>query len=115
MQVSAGSAAAAWAVGYDGGAGVFRTFIQRWNGSTWAVVRSRSPSRLDNVLVGVDTLSRTSAWAVGYDSVNVFPNADHRPGRRTAMLGPSRPPPGKVAGQAASGGGGERALALVVR
>ena len=33
MEVSAGSAASAWAVGYTGGAGTFRTMVQRWNGS----------------------------------------------------------------------------------
>jgi hypothetical protein len=67
VQVSASSARAAWAVGYDGGPGAFRTLIQRWNGSKWTIARSPSPSPLDNVLFGVDTLSSTSAWAVGYD------------------------------------------------
>ena len=64
--VSAGSATSAWAVGYDGGAGAFRTLTERWNGSAWAVVPSPSPSQLDNVLTGVATASPTSAWAVGY-------------------------------------------------
>jgi len=75
MQVSAGLAASAWAVGYHGGAGTFRALIQRWDGARWAVVPSPSPSRFDNVLLGVDTLSRTSAWAVGYDSVNGYHRA----------------------------------------
>src|SRR5690349_9283453 len=67
VQVSAGSATNAWAVGYAGGPGAFRTMAQRWNGSRWAVTRSPSPSSLDNALLGVDTLSPTNAWAVGYD------------------------------------------------
>ena len=37
VQVSAGSATNAWAVGYSGGVGSFRTMIQRWNGSRWTV------------------------------------------------------------------------------
>ena len=78
VQVSAGSATSAWAVGYAGAAGNFRTLAERWNGARWALARSPNPSRLDNVLFGVDTVSRTSAWAVGYDSVNVSPIAYHR-------------------------------------
>ena len=73
VQVSAGSATSAWAVGYHGGAGAFRTLIQRWDGARWALVRSPSP--FDNVLAGVDTLSRASAWAVGYDLVNGYHRA----------------------------------------
>jgi hypothetical protein len=75
VQVSAGSATSAWAVGYHGGAGTFRTLIQRWDGARWAVVRSPSPSPFDNVLAGVATLSRASAWAVGYDLVNGYHRA----------------------------------------
>jgi len=75
VQVSAGSAASAWAVGYHGGAGTFRTLAERWNGARWAVVRSPNRSQFDNVLSGVDTLSRTSAWAVGYDNANGYHRA----------------------------------------
>jgi hypothetical protein len=74
VQVSAGSATNAWAVGYAGGVGSFRTLIQRWNGSRWTVTHSPSPSSADNVLFGADTLSRTDAWAVGYD-IHVTPQA----------------------------------------
>src|SRR5215813_160164 len=66
MEVSAGPAASAWAVGYAGGAGTFRTMVQRWNGSRWAVLPSPNVSPLDNVLAGVDTVSADDAWAVGY-------------------------------------------------
>ena len=78
VQVSVGPATSAWAVGYDGQPGNFRTLAERWNGSKWALARSPNPSLLDNVLSGVATLSRTSAWAVGYDSPNVSPIAYHR-------------------------------------
>ena len=78
MQVSAGPATSAWAVGYDGQLGSFRTLAERWNGAKWALARSPNPSPLDNVLYGVATLSRTSAWAVGYDLANVSPTAYHR-------------------------------------
>jgi hypothetical protein len=70
VQVSADSATRTWAVGYDGYNGNFRTLIQRWTGTKWAVVPSPSIGPLDNVLSGVATASRTSAWAVGYTSVN---------------------------------------------
>jgi hypothetical protein len=75
VQVSAGPGSRAWAVGYDGGAGKFRTLIQHWDGARWAVVRSPSPSPFDNVLAGVATLSRASAWAVGYNLVNGYHRA----------------------------------------
>jgi hypothetical protein len=78
VQASAGPGTRAWAVGYDGAVGNFRTLIQRWNGTRWAVVASASPSKLDNVLSGVATLSATSAWAVGYTSVSVPPRSYHR-------------------------------------
>jgi hypothetical protein len=78
VQVSAGSAASAWAVGYDGYNGNFRTLIERWNGARWAVVPSPSIGPMDNVLSGVATVSATSAWAVGYTSVSVAPRIYHR-------------------------------------
>lgn len=78
VQVSAGSAASAWAVGYDGYNGNFRTLIERWNGARWAVVPSPSIGPLDNVLSGVASVSATGAWAVGYTSASVPPRIYHR-------------------------------------
>ena len=80
VQVSAGSAARAWAVGDDraNGSGNFRTLIERWNGVSWAVVPSPSIGPLDNVLAGVATQSAASAWAVGYSSVSIPPRVYHR-------------------------------------
>ena len=78
MEVSAGPAASAWAVGYAGGAGTFRTMVQRWNGSRWAVLPSPNVSPLDNVLAGVDTVSADDAWAVGYAARVTPRGAFHR-------------------------------------
>jgi hypothetical protein len=46
VQVSVGPATSAWAVGYDGQPGNFRTLAERWNGSKWALARSPNPSLL---------------------------------------------------------------------
>ena len=78
VQVSAGSAATAWAVGHDGYNGNFRTLIEHWNGARWAAVPSPSIGPLDNVLSGVARASATSAWAVGYTSASVPPRIYHR-------------------------------------
>ena len=78
VQVSAGPGGSAWAVGYDGYNGQFRTMIQRWNGARWTVVRSPSVGPLDNTLSGVATQSATDAWAAGYYSVAVGLFAFHR-------------------------------------
>jgi hypothetical protein len=72
VQVSVGPATSAWAVGYDGQPGNFRTLAERWNGSKWALARSPNPSLLDNVLSGVATPSRTSAWPTGHSSPRLF-------------------------------------------
>jgi hypothetical protein len=67
--VSAISATDAWAVGqYASGTGVFgRTLILRWNGRKWTRVASPNPdpSQTFNELLGVSTVSPTSAFAVG--------------------------------------------------
>lgn len=77
VQVSAGSAADAWVVGYDYNAvaGAFRTMIQHWNGSAWTLVRSPDPSASDDVLYGVDARSASDAWAVGYDLAGSYHQA----------------------------------------
>jgi len=68
--VSARAADDVWAVGdYDHGDPSFAHFslIERWNGSSWFQVPSPNPGgpTRNNLLFGVDTLSVTSAWAVG--------------------------------------------------
>jgi hypothetical protein len=61
------SASDCWAVGYyvNGSAG--QTVIERWDGSSWAIVSS--PNTLptqDNILNGVTCVSASECWAVGY-------------------------------------------------
>jgi hypothetical protein len=43
-----------------------RTLVQHWNGTTWDVVPSPSPSASQDELLGVAMLSSSYAWAVGY-------------------------------------------------
>jgi hypothetical protein len=40
------------------------TLIQHWNGATWEVVPSPSPSPHPDALEGVAVLSRAYAWTV---------------------------------------------------
>ena len=63
-----------WAVGYytdmytpD------QTLIEQWNGSAWSVVSSPNLGSGTNALTGVASISKSDAWAVGYDSVNNSP------------------------------------------
>ena len=67
--VSALSANEIWAVGF---AGDF-TMAQRWDGAQWSIVPSANGNPAGatnrnyvNVLLGVDALSATDGWAVGY-------------------------------------------------
>jgi hypothetical protein len=63
--VSAASKKDAWAVGWYGTPTGYNTTILHWNGSAWSVVPSPNPGAW-NFLYGVDALSPTNAWAVGY-------------------------------------------------
>ena len=58
------SASNAWAVGYTRNS--YRTLIERWNGTAWKQVPSRTPGQLSQ-LVGVAATSARNAWAVGSD------------------------------------------------
>ena len=57
----------AWAVGYswDNTTGTSQTLIERWNGTTWSIVKSPNPDPNNNRLNAVVALSATNAWAVG--------------------------------------------------
>jgi hypothetical protein len=68
--VSASSAANAWAVGGDAKG---RSMALHWNGRTWTRVATPNvkPNQLINALDSVTVLSPTSAWAVGV-AQNVF-------------------------------------------
>ena len=60
------SGGAIWAVGstYDPLAVTSRTLTERWNGSSWTVVASPSPSSQYDVLEGI-AAGRGGVWAVG--------------------------------------------------
>jgi hypothetical protein len=64
------SAANCWAVGYgytDSSPNYPKTLIERWDGTSWAIVSSPNPSfARTNELVGVTCASASDCWAVGY-------------------------------------------------
>src|SRR6267378_1167454 len=61
------SASNCWAVGfYVSGPSVYQTLIERWDGTSWAIVTSANTSALDNYLDGVTCASASDCWAVGY-------------------------------------------------
>jgi hypothetical protein len=65
--VTAVSATDAWAIGYDVNTpGVTQTLIERWNGSSWSVVKSPSPASINNELFRVAAVSASDVWAVGF-------------------------------------------------
>lgn len=68
---------AVWAVGatLDPASGVSETLIEQWNGSSWTVVPSPSPSAQNNILYGVAAVSGSDVWAVGQvqDPTSGFP------------------------------------------
>lgn len=68
--VAARTATDVWAVGQrQRTPDSFRkTLIEHWNGTRWKVVRSPSPGKTSNILMGVATVSARRAWAVGQDS-----------------------------------------------
>ena len=61
------SASECWAVGtyYNGSAA--QTLIERWDGTSWAIVTSPNTSATqENYLYGVTCVSASECWAVGY-------------------------------------------------
>ena len=76
--VTCASTTDCWAAGYyyDGTAGHARTLIERWDGTSWAVVSSPNTDAADgehhNFLYGVTCASASDCWAVGrYVEVDV--------------------------------------------
>jgi len=69
LDVAAGPAGSAWAVGHTGSICNPRALILRWTGTAWKRMPGPRPagSGLDGVAVG----SARSAWAVGYTGGNV--------------------------------------------
>jgi hypothetical protein len=68
--VTCGSASDCWAVGYyivDAGSNLNQTLIERWDGTSWAIVTSPNTSTTQsNLLYGVTCGSASDCWAVGY-------------------------------------------------
>ena len=63
--VEAVSANDVWAVGsYENSTGIYRTLIERWNGTDWNVVTSPNMGE-DNEIFGVTAVSANDVWAVG--------------------------------------------------
>ena len=70
------SASDCWAVGSYNTGSNYQTLIERWNGSSWAIVTSPNTfPALDNVLEGVTCVSAAAdCWVVGYNVTtdNIF-------------------------------------------
>jgi hypothetical protein len=67
LGVSCVSAASCWAVGYAPVGLNDQTLIERWDGTTWAVVTSANSSTTENnSLRSVTCVSAADCWAVGY-------------------------------------------------
>jgi hypothetical protein len=66
--VSCASASECWAVGlsYNASTKSNQTLIERWNGSSWAVVSSPDASSFSNSLDGVVCVNAGDCWAAGY-------------------------------------------------
>jgi hypothetical protein len=63
--VTCASASDCWIVGSsDDGEGDFQTLIERWDGSSWAIVPSPNPSTI-SALSSVACVSGSDCWAVG--------------------------------------------------
>jgi hypothetical protein len=61
-----------WAVGYKSAAGLYKTLILHWNGSTWSEVASPNLWISHNYLAGVSAVSASDVWAVGnYTSAGI--------------------------------------------
>jgi hypothetical protein len=63
-----------WAVGsaYRQTTSTPGTLTERWNGSSWSVVPSPNFNQGYNELYGVDAVSSTDVWAVGYHNISLY-------------------------------------------
>jgi hypothetical protein len=57
-----------WAVGFRMKAGVSRTLVEHWNGTTWATLPSPNVGASRNQLDSVAAIAPANAWAVGFRS-----------------------------------------------
>jgi hypothetical protein len=67
QSVAARSANEVWAVGWHraGGIETMGTLVERWDGTSWAIVPSPNPGPTGNSLQAVAVVGDTEAWAVG--------------------------------------------------
>ncbi len=63
--VSAAGTRDVWAVGAGQNTGEEQTLIERWDGTSWAIVASPNASVRTNELAALDVISANDAWAVG--------------------------------------------------
>ena len=71
--VTAVSASNLWAVGFQNdSSGIQQALIEQWNGSSWNVVSSPSPSSSGYALNGVAAVGGSSIWAVGFQNDSGF-------------------------------------------
>ena len=67
LGVTCVSASDCWAVGYYYNGSYAQTLIERWDGTSWAIVSSPNTSPTQaNFLYGVTCVSASDCWAVGY-------------------------------------------------
>jgi hypothetical protein len=80
LAVDASSGTNAWAVGYSApaGGGSRSAISMRWNGTSWQLVSTPNPGVSGRELWGVETLSGSDAYAVGwyYESLSPSPLLD---------------------------------------
>jgi hypothetical protein len=71
LGVSLASTTDGWAVGaFDDDDAVAQPLVEHWNGTTWTLGHAPQPSGLAAQLTGVDELSPSNVWAVGYSEGN---------------------------------------------
>ena len=63
------SASNCWAVGYSRVGTADQTLIERWDGTSWAIVTApNNSSAQNNILAGVTCVSASDCWAVGHSN-----------------------------------------------
>src|SRR4029077_539499 len=87
------SASDCWAVGDYYTSSASQTLIERWDGSSWAIVSSPNTSATQfNVLYGVTCASASDCWAVGdYYTGNTQTLIERWDGRSWAILSSATP------------------------
>jgi hypothetical protein len=88
------SAGNAWAAGmHTASNGALLTLVEHWNGTSWTVVASPSPSSTANVLNGIAATGTSDIWAVGYQNGSASqPLIEHWNGSAWSVVpSPARP------------------------